>query len=215
MPKTLSVYPNPFIHLDHDGYPAGVCPCDMVEHVGMTRRAWVGARIDPDQTFMLEKLTEEERRYRDARQQTRFKFDFSEPTTVLMTEYYKDRLRAREIIPADLETHISAGLLHQDYLPPAQVLELSKAASLKQWKAEHGPDTTPEFLSALDSAIAVLGAPPAPPAPLGDVPPVVTPPVVTDAPETPPASPPAPPPPPPETNPNPAPPTGRKGSKGA
>lgn len=212
MPKTLSVYPNPFLHLDHDGYPAGVCPCDMVEHVGMTRRVWVGARIDPDQTFMLEKLTEEERRYRDARQQTRFKFEFSEPTTVLLTEYYKDRLRAHEIIPANIEAHMDAGMLRKDYLPPAEALAKAKAACLKQWAAETGSDEKPKFVDVLDSAIAALGAPPTPP---GDAPPVVTPPVVLSASETPPAPPPAPVLPLPETNPNPAPPTGRKGSKGA
>jgi hypothetical protein len=162
--KFLLAYPNPFIHLDHDGYPAGACPCDMPEHVGMTTRRWVGAELDPAATMLLEKLTEEERRYRDARQQTRFLFTFSEPTKLPVTEYYKDRLRHGEILPADADSARLGGI---DFMPPAQALAQAKTDACAKWVALMGPGEKPELVDALDSAIASIGTTAAPPAPRG------------------------------------------------
>jgi hypothetical protein len=152
--KFLYVYPNPFIHIDHDGVPAGACQCDMPEHVGMTTRKWVGAELDPEGTKLLEKLSSEELRYRDARQQTRFKFDFSAPTMLPITEYYKDRLRHGEILPADKSTATLGGL---EFVPPIEALAKSKAAALKKWEAMAGPGEKPEFIDSLDAAITTIG----------------------------------------------------------
>jgi hypothetical protein len=157
--KFLFVYPNPFIHLDHDGYPAGACPCDMPEHVGMTTRRLVGAEFDPDGTFLLEKLSQEESRYRDARQQTRFKFDFTAPTMLPVTEYYKDRLRHGEILPADAATAALGGI---KFVPAAEALAKSKAEAAAKWIAMMGPGEKPDGIDSLDKDIAAMGAQPAP-----------------------------------------------------
>lgn len=160
--KTLLVYPNPFVHMDHDGYPAGACPCDMPEHVGMTTRKWVGAELDKGGTFLLEKLSKEELHYRDARQQTRFKFNFAEPTLLPVTEYYKDRLAGlnildQEILPANEETARIAGV---KFVDPKAALAKAKAAATARWAAETGTDEEPEGIGVLDAAIAKLGAAP-------------------------------------------------------
>lgn len=154
--KFFYAYPNPFIHLDHDGYPAGVCPCDMPEHVGMLVRKWVGASLDHENTFLTEKLSQEERRYRDPRQQTRFKFNLAEPTMLPVTEYYRDRFRGREILPADAATARLAGV---PFVDPIEALRAEKVAAIARWRAENGPDETPEGIGHLDVAIASLGAP--------------------------------------------------------
>lgn len=156
MAKFFLVYPNPFIHMDHDGYPAGVCHCDLLEHVGNVRK-WVGARLDQDQTTPLEKLSKEETGYRFARQQTRFSFDFSEPTRVPVTEYYRDRLRGGEILPADAATHKLAGL-EGDFVPARQALAKAKEEALKLWRANYGPDERPALIDALDVNVAALQA---------------------------------------------------------
>ena len=156
--KMFRVYPNPFLSLDHDGYPASACPCDMLEHVGMTVRKWVGAKLDPANTMLLEKLSVEEARYRDPRQQTRFAFDFSQPTEILVTEYYRDRIRSNEIFCADLETYKLAGIGKvEDFIKPEEALKKAKAAALKQWAAERGSDEKPEGVDSLDDAIGALG----------------------------------------------------------
>lgn len=155
--KHLFVYPNPFIHLDHDGYPAGACPCDMLEHVSETVRKFVGASLDGKNTFLLEKLSIEEAQYRNARQQTRFVFDLSAPTMLPVTEYYKDRLRAGEILPADERTAIIAGV---KYVHPREALRAAKEAALKQWRAEN-PTEDPEGIDSLDGELAKLEPAPA------------------------------------------------------
>lgn len=160
--KFLLVYPNPFIAIDHDGMPAGACPCDMPEHVGMTSRQWVAAELDPQGTVLLEKLSAEELRYRDARQQTRFKFAFGEPTKLPITEYYKDRLRSTELLAADKDTAHAAGL---EFIAPADALAKSKAAALKKWAALHGPGEKPEGIDLLDKDIAAMGTAQQPTAP--------------------------------------------------
>jgi hypothetical protein len=156
--KFLLVYPNPFIALDHDGFPAGACQCDMAEHVGMTSRRWVGAELDDKATFLLEKLSPEELRYRDARQQTRFRFDFSEPTRLPVTEYYRDRLRHSEILCADEATAKLAGL---KFVAPAEALAKAKADAAAKWIAMMGPGEKPDGIDLLDTAMAAIGAAPA------------------------------------------------------
>lgn len=161
MKKNFAVYPNPYIAIDHDGYPAGACPADGPEHVGMTVRKWVGATLDSAETMLLERLTKEERQYRDARQQTRFKFHFEEPTQIPNTEYYKDRIQTRELIAADRETHVMAGGKPDEFREPIAVLQASKAAALKQWSAERGPGATPEHINVLDQLMSRLTVNPA------------------------------------------------------
>lgn len=156
--KFLLVYPNPFLHVDHDGYPNCACPCDMPEHTGMTVRRFVGAKFDQTNTFLLETLTEEELLYRNARQQTRFAFEFAEPTKLPVTEYYKDRVRGGELIAADETTARIGGVA---YVEPKQVLADAKAHALKHWAALHGPDEEPELIDAHDKAIEALGVKPA------------------------------------------------------
>lgn len=158
MPKIFKVYPNPFIHLDHDGYPAGACHCDQVHHVGMTTRRFVGATLDSEQTMLLEKLSKEELQYRNARQQTRFKFTFDEPTTLPVTDYYRDRLRDGEIFAADQETW---KLMEASgpFVSPRDALAKSKEAAISRWRAETGSSGRPDGIDVLDQSIAALGSP--------------------------------------------------------
>lgn len=155
--KTLSVYPNPYIAVDHEGYPAGACPCDMPEHVGMTTRKWVGAELDIDQTQLLEQLSAEERLYRNPRQRTRFKFELGEPTSLPVTHYYIDRIRGGELIAANADTARLGGV---EFVEPRKALAASKKAACAKWEAENGPGTKPEHIDALDQAPAVPKAAP-------------------------------------------------------
>lgn len=148
--RQFLVYPNPFIHLDHDGYPAGATPCDMHEHVGLVRK-WVGAELDTEQTKPIEKF--EPGDLRTPRQVTRFRFRFDAPTALPCTPYYADRIRDGELIPADETTARYVGIAFRD---PAEVLEEAKTKAIDDWKAR---EEEPEHVDVFDAAIAALGKP--------------------------------------------------------
>ncbi len=143
--KRILVYPNPYMHLDHDGYPAGATPTDRMEHVGETVRSWVGAKLDQDQTFHTENLSSDEQAFRFPRQQTRFKFELSTPTELPVTQYYRDRIRDGELFVADEASAKECGFAFTD---PKKALHAAKAAAIASWKASYGE--LPEFVDALD-----------------------------------------------------------------
>ncbi len=143
--KRLSVFPNPYLALDHDGYPAGACQTDRMEHVGETVRSWVGAAIDEKQTFHTEKLSTFEQAFRFPTQQTRFRFDLVNPTMLPVTQYYRDRVRDGELIPADA---VTAKLCEVPFVEPREALAKAKAAAIADWRARY--QEAPELVDALD-----------------------------------------------------------------
>lgn len=150
--RQFLVYPNPFIHLDHDGYPAGATPCDRLEHVGITTRKWVGAELDAEQTKPIEQF--EPGDLRTPRQITRFRFHFAEPTALPTTPYYADRIRDGELIAADEATARYVGV---KFRSPADALAAAKDKAIADWQAREGE--APPNVDAFDTEVAKAGKP--------------------------------------------------------
>ncbi len=132
MPKTLVVYSNPYLHVDHEGRPAGAVPTDP-EHTG-TERRWVGARLCPKRTQVTK--VSPDRSLHESEQNTVFSFD-DEPVTVPFTHYYLERIRQGELVAANAPTALAASVKFE---PIADVRGRAKAAASKAWKAERGED---------------------------------------------------------------------------
>jgi hypothetical protein len=115
----LRVFPNPWAARDKDGVPCGVCPRD-VEKDGGGRASFVGARIDPQHTKVLQELAETE--IRKPQQRTRYQFMglaaddpqlrekmlALEPIELPETRYYKDQIAQGALLAADAATAAKA-----------------------------------------------------------------------------------------------------------
>jgi hypothetical protein len=128
--KTLRVYANPWQHLDHEGLPAGACPCDPDEHtperrfVGATLKAEVSRKADPARGI-------------SSRQRTTFAFS-DEPVTVPDTNYYRAAVNRGELIAADEATAKACGFAKDGFRDPKKVLASEKRAACERFRAETG-----------------------------------------------------------------------------
>src|SRR5688572_8192428 len=101
--RTLNVLANPWIHLDHQGRPAGATPMD----VGPGQKVFVGAELDTEQTQIVDRPGRGE--LRSHVQDTVWKFS-DEPAVVPATPYYIRRLRSGELLAADKQSARIAGV---------------------------------------------------------------------------------------------------------
>lgn len=132
--QTIKVYPNKWLSLDAQGNPCAVVPIDFFEH-GPGRR-WVGAKLSANMTApavlqRVGKLTQEV---------TPAQFDqiwtfTDDAVEIPLTKYYVQRLRTGELIVADAESALAAGVAYSD---PQKRLEEAKAAAVKAYDAQHG-----------------------------------------------------------------------------
>ena len=95
MPKqqTLTVFANPYGHLDHEGRLAGACQREPEPTLHQLRH--VGAEFHPQLTKVLEKFDEGDARG-SHRQDTVMRFG-SDVVTLPKTTYYVDRIRDGEL----------------------------------------------------------------------------------------------------------------------
>jgi hypothetical protein len=129
--KTLRVHPNPYLHLDHEGRPAGACPFDPDEHDGSSLR-YVGAT----------RVTTETRREdprRGITAQHDYTWEFSKEAVVVpATDYYRRAIRSGELLAADVETFVEAGGAREHFIEHPHALRHSKHGACARHKANHG-----------------------------------------------------------------------------
>lgn len=150
-PRILNVVPNPWIHIDHQGRPAGACPMDTAPG----SKAFVGARVSHTKTQILSKGI---RGIQDSVQDTVWEFDLA-PQPVPDTPYYRTRLRCGEVLPADEAASRAAG--HSEFLPPDKALTAARERAIAEFNAHHGTGAF-EALEAERKAAEALDAKPEP-----------------------------------------------------
>lgn len=148
--KNLSVYPNPYAAIDHEGVPSGVvagCP----EH-GQGGLVYPGVTVDeartvvdqhPDVAQAAPKLGAllDRDQTRSRPQRTRWAFS-RDPVELPSTAHYRYCLRAGDLIPADEATSQAVGLRHRD---PLLALAAARQQAIDLWVASHGVE--PHFAS--------------------------------------------------------------------
>lgn len=155
--KTIKVLPNPWAAVDQFGLPCGVCPRDPDADAGGPGQ-YVGARVDPKQTEILQKLEKHE--MRSARQKTVFSFMGrpandpglaehllnAEPIEIPLTNYYRDRIREGAIVcrtQKDAQLARFANFVRPELLFPKPA-EAPKPAESPKPDAEPNPDAASE-----------------------------------------------------------------------
>lgn len=126
-PGTLRVLPNPYTYVDEDGQACGTCAMEAP-----IQGRWVGAEMasvelgdEPKQYAMIER-----------RQKPSWKFA-SDAVVVPCTDYYKERVRHGDLICADAESFVKAGV-RGDFEEPATLLAAERAKAIAHFKATHG-----------------------------------------------------------------------------
>lgn len=153
--KTLSVLPNPWAAIDHQGRPSGVVLCDPVEHVptrGDEPRRFVGATMA---ARMLREFPPGDPRSNE--QDTTWTF-VTEPVALPNTGYYRERIRSGELIAADSKTSRVAG--QKNFVPPATALADARTAAIANWERDVG---TPGAFAMLEAERAAAAPQPEPP----------------------------------------------------
>lgn len=145
-PRTLSVYANPYSHVDEQGRPQGALPWDPQGH--NPGRGWVGAHLEAVQTKAATSVVIKGVAYEtEAAEHARTLVFDHEPTTLPETPYYLAALRRGELFAADEATAKMAGL---KFVDPETALAAAKADAITRWKQQaheyHGGDI-PEALT--------------------------------------------------------------------
>lgn len=143
--RVLSVLPNPYHALDAFGRPAGVV-LKVPDGEGFdgfandNHAGWIGARIDPKATEVLDNFKPSE--LRSNRQHTAFEFDAQTPVPVPRSQFYLERLREGSLLPADERTAAAAGIA---FVKPAEAQARTREAKRAEWRANYGKDLPGEF----------------------------------------------------------------------
>lgn len=168
--RTLSVYPNPFVQLDHEGVPCGAYPFDP-GHANGARR-WVGAVIDTGRLKPIAVKTTgpqdsapgaalmrldgkpvgdvpaapgkpARKAPRSVNGYPRFRTMFAfnlKPQTVPDNEHYRRGIRAGELFAADEAT---ARECKVECRPLDEALRDARTAAIAAWRDQHESD--PDF----------------------------------------------------------------------
>ncbi len=126
--KTLLVFANPYLHLDHEGRLAGRCQAEPSPTPGDLR--FVGASFHPATDASVVKFPQGDPRGSHAQDTV---FDFAvEAASVEVSAYYHQKLRSGELLAAD-----------PDGMPPWHDLARARNAAIQNFKAHYGdgPDT--------------------------------------------------------------------------
>ena len=125
--KTLLVFANPYLHLDHEGRLAGRCQAEPMPIPGALR--FVGAAFHSATDASVKKFPEGDPRGSHT-QDTVFSFS-AEASSVDPSPYYLQKLRSGELLAAG-----------EDGGPPWHELARARNAAIENAKAHHGePDT--------------------------------------------------------------------------
>lgn len=162
----LKVLPNPWTYIDHNGQPAGRLPFDGYEH--SPGPGAVGASITDVklvQKAMVMRVAGADLEVNPAQHDHRITYS-KDPVSIPNTKYYIDALRRGDLVAADKETALIAGLKFED---PTKVLAVLKAAAVKAFDAETAENAYARFGSVeplyTESEVSTTPAPAAQAAP--------------------------------------------------
>jgi|SRR6478735_6135492 len=140
--KKLRVYPNPFTYIDHFGRPAGRLPFDGYEH-SQTPGA-VGASITDvvlTQSAMFMRVAGRDLEVNPPQHDHRITYS-KDAVEIPNTAYYRDALKRLDLVAADKDTALEAGIKFED---PSKVLAAYKAEAVAKFNAETAEDAYARF----------------------------------------------------------------------
>ena len=146
--KLLLVIPNRYIHLDHNGRPAGAVVQDAGPDARPGRPRYIGAR------FAAQTVDEKRSDIPNLnlpKQDSWMVYDEA-PSKVLDTDHHRNALRTGELFAADEATWRTV-FSGKPFVPAATLLAAARAEAIEEWKREHGGDL-PSFAIELDAAPA-------------------------------------------------------------
>lgn len=137
--KKLRVLPNPWLHIDEKGRPAGLCRLEQPNN-GTFIHGWVGVtvatvkEVEPPKRVVVSGRTFEQKA--GIHYLTFAHTD--EPITLANTPYYRKRVQCGDLIAFDEESAFSCGISGRNFVKPETLLERIKADAIKQFDAENG-----------------------------------------------------------------------------
>jgi len=140
--KKLRVHPNPYTYIDHLGRPAGRLPFDGFEH--SPTPGYVGATITnvvQVQSPLRMRVAGVEMEVNPAQHDIRITYE-SDPVEIPRTHYYIDAIRRGDLIAADKETAIEAGVSFED---PVKKLAKIKEEAVTKFDAETAENAYERF----------------------------------------------------------------------
>lgn len=159
--KTLKVHCNPYLHLDHEGRPAGAFPEEFNprapgrNYVGAFRRS-----RETEKAVTMARFTVQPAKHEHW-------FDFvAEAVVVPNTIYYQRAVKTGELIAADPETCVAVGLHKNHHAPVADVLAQHRAKAAANWKTHYGEEIAIADPFAWQKKEATGSATPASPTPV-------------------------------------------------
>lgn len=185
--KKLRVLPNPWLHIDEKGRPAGLCRLEQPNNRHVFVHGWVGATVATvTEVEPAKRVTIGGRTFEQKAGIHYLTFAHSdEPVTVDNTQYYRKRVACGDLIAFDVETAKACGIRAEQFVEPAKLLEQIKADAVRQFDAENGEGAfetladmaveESEEQAAVDAAVAQQSgqANPAAPAPSAPAPTVL------------------------------------------
>jgi hypothetical protein len=149
--KMLSVVPNPYLVLDHEGRPSCVVRYDPafgrkgeVTYVGATLAR---EKISRDDTQGRHDLDD-----RHALWDITYKYSMT-PLSIENTDYHLARIREGSILAADEATAKFAGV---EFVDLAKALDMAKAKAVADWKADHEDEDPTEGWPDLSLAVVAM-----------------------------------------------------------
>lgn len=138
--NTFKVFSNPWAAIDHKARPSGAVLMDPVEHNPQGGK-YVGAKLKAVQTSPRQ--TRKVGRYTEVLQEAAHDriWEFSRAPADIpsvrggVSDYYRDRIRTNDLIPADEACATAAGV---KFIDPALVIASSRAKRKSEWDAQHG-----------------------------------------------------------------------------
>ncbi len=137
--KKLRVLPNPWLHIDEKGRPAGTVRLEQPGN-GTFIHGWVGAKVATVTEIEAPKRVTVEGRIFEQRMGVHY-ITFAhadEPVTVDNTPYYRKRVFSGDLIAFDEATALACGISGRNFAKPETLLEKLKAEAIKQFDAENG-----------------------------------------------------------------------------
>jgi hypothetical protein len=137
--KKLRVLPNPWLHIDEKGRPAGLCRLEQPSN-GTFVDGWVGVTVSSVTEVEPAKRVKVKGRVFEQKPGIHY-LTFAhadEPVTVDNTAYYRKRVACGDLIAHDVATAIACGIRGELFVEPEKLLAQIKAAAIRQFDAENG-----------------------------------------------------------------------------
>lgn len=137
--KKLRVLPNPWLHIDERGQPAGLCRIEQPTN-GTFIEGWIGVTVRKvEEVEAPKRVTIKGRVFEQKAGIHYLHFAHADqPITVDNSPYYRKRVAAGDLVAFDEETASACGISKRNFVKPEALLEQLKVDAIKQFDAENG-----------------------------------------------------------------------------